>query len=158
MTREEFTAQVSRVQGAFRRFLTALCCGDSSVADDIAQESLIKAYLSSEGLKSEGSFDSWLFRIGYNTFLNHRRGGRIFAEYSEAVTSDTGDSADGGFEYQALYAALGQLPEMERTSTLLYYMEGYSTKEIAEIEGTTQDAVRQHLSRGRARLRSLLKD
>jgi RNA polymerase sigma-70 factor (ECF subfamily) len=39
---------------------------------------------------------------------------------------------------------------------LLYYMEGYSIKEIAEIEETSPDAVKQHLSRGRLQLRSLL--
>lgn len=46
MTREEFIAKVECCQKAFRRFLAALCCGDTSLADDIAQESFIKAYLS----------------------------------------------------------------------------------------------------------------
>lgn len=158
MTREQFTAHVERVQGAFRRFLTALCCGNSSLADDIAQESLIKAYLSTDGLTSDKKFDAWLYRIGYYTFLNHHRSGRIFTDYSEAANASAGNAADDTFRYQELYAALAQLPDKERTSTLLYYMQGYSVKEIAEIEGITQDAVKQHLSRGRARLRSFLKD
>ena len=47
MPREQFVKQVGREQAALRRFLTALCCGDSAEADDIAQETLIKAYLHS---------------------------------------------------------------------------------------------------------------
>lgn len=50
MTREEFTTHVERGRNALRRFLVALCCGDTSLADDIAQEAYIKAYLSSDGL------------------------------------------------------------------------------------------------------------
>lgn len=158
MTREQFTAKVEDCQEAFRRFLTALCCGDSALADDIAQESLIKAYLSSEGLSSPEKFRAWLYRIGYNTFLNHRRGGGIFTDYNdEAAAEPCGDTADGAFKYQELHAALALLPARERTSTLLYYLQGYSIKEIAEITDASADAVKQHLSRGRARLRHLLK-
>ena len=45
MTREQFISHVESTQKAFRRFLVALCCGDTALADDIAQESYIKAYL-----------------------------------------------------------------------------------------------------------------
>lgn len=46
MNREQFILQVELTSKAFRRFLVALCCGDSALADDVAQESYIKAYLS----------------------------------------------------------------------------------------------------------------
>jgi len=62
MTREEFIAKTEGCQRAFRRFLAALCCGDTSLADDIAQESLVKAYLSCNGLKDPDKFNSWLYR------------------------------------------------------------------------------------------------
>ena len=52
MTREQFTAHVEATQKAFRRFLVALCCGDSALADDIAQESYIKAYLSCDSFSN----------------------------------------------------------------------------------------------------------
>ena len=50
MNREQFISHIEDCQKPLRRFLTALCCGDSQLADDIAQEALIKAYLSSEVL------------------------------------------------------------------------------------------------------------
>jgi RNA polymerase sigma-70 factor (ECF subfamily) len=141
---------------AFRRFLVALCCGDTVLADDIAQDAYIKAYLSCESLKDMDKFHAWLFKIGYNTFISHKRSVKAFDEYEEARNIMSGETADSPFRYQELYTALNKLPDRERTSVLLFYMEGYSIKEIAELEETSQDAVKQHLSRGRNHLRGLL--
>ncbi len=156
MTREQFISHVEGTQEALRRFLVALCCGDSALADDIAQESYIKAYLSCDSLNDPGRFNAWIFRIGYNTFINHRRSEKIFSGYDEARDIASADTADASFRYQELYRALNGLSAKERSSVLLFYMQGYSIKEIAEIEETSQGAVRQHLSRGRNHLRSLL--
>lgn len=156
MTREQFISQVEGTQKAFRRFLVALCCGDGSLADDIAQESYIKAYLSCHSLDNPDKFGSWIFKIGYTTFLNHKRSERPFSDVEQAFQIQAACSSDDSFRYQDLYIALNQLPPRERTSVLLFYMEGYSIKEIAEIEDTSQDAVKQHLSRGRNHLRALL--
>ncbi len=156
MTREQFISHVEGTQEALRRFLVALCCGDSALADDIAQESYIKAYLSCDSLNDPGRFNAWIFRIGYNTFINHRRSEKIFSGYDEARDIASADTADSSFRYQELYRALNGLSAKERSSVLLFYMQGYSIKEIAEIEETSQGAVRQHLSRGRNHLRNLL--
>ncbi len=156
MTREQFIKHVEGTQKAFRRFLVALCCGDASLADDIAQESYLKAYLSCDGIKNEEKFKAWIFRIGYTTFINHKRSEKLFADYDEMPEMASGERSDSAFKYQDLYSALNRLPGKERTSVLLFYMEGYSIKEIAEIEDTSTDAVKQHLSRGRNHLRSLL--
>ncbi|MCM1067361.1 MAG: RNA polymerase sigma factor [Muribaculaceae bacterium] len=156
MTRDQFIEHVEGSQAAFRRFLTALCCGDSQLADDIAQESYIKAYLSCDDLADEAKFRAWLFKIGHNTFINHKRGARVLTDYSEARALTSDESADDAFRYQALYSALDRIPAKERTSVLLFYMEGYSIKEIAATVEASEDAVKQHLSRGRKHLRALL--
>lgn len=156
MTREQFITHVEATQKAFRRFLVALCCGDTALADDVAQESYIKAYLSCDSFSSPDKFKAWIFKIGYNTFINHKRGERPTVGIEGAREISTHDSADSPFAYQDLYEALNRLPAKERTSVLLFYMQGYSIKEIAEIHETSQDAVKQHLSRGRTHLRGLL--
>ena len=156
MTREQFITNVEATQKAFRRFLVALCCGNTMLADDIAQESYIKAYLSNDTITNAAKFSAWIFRIGYTTFLNHKRGERLVADYDEAKEMAASRGADSSFEYQELYQALSRIPAKERTSLLLHYMQGYSIKEIAEIQATSQDAVKQHLSRGRTHLRGLL--
>lgn len=156
MDRSRFTSLVKDSQKAFRRFLTALCCGNSDLADDIAQESYIKAYLSSDGLENPDKFKSWLYRIGYNSFLNKLRAEHPQADPSVLDSESSSVYADSSFRYQALYMALDRIPANERTAILLFYMEGYQTREIAEIIKMSEDAVRQYLSRGRAHLRSLL--
>lgn len=156
MTREEFVSHVESTQGAFRRFLVALCCGDTQLADDIAQEAYIKAYLSCDGLSDIQKFKAWLFRIGYTTFLNDRRSHKPLGDIDGAAHAISPEASDRAFAYQELYTALDRLPAKERVSVLLYYMEGYSIKEIANTEGVSQDAVKQHLSRGRMHLRGIL--
>ena len=156
MDREQFISLVEAVQQPLRRFLTALCCGDRQLADDIAQESLIKAYLSSDGLADPARFKAWLYRIAYNTFVNSRRAVRLTVGYRETADIVSVETTDAAFRYEALYKALGRLPDRERTSVLLFYLEGYSVKDISAISETTESAVKQHLSRGRRHLRELL--
>ncbi len=156
MTREQFISRVEATQKAFRRFLVALCCGDNALADDVAQDSYIKAYLSCDSFSNLDKFNAWIFKIGYNTFLNHKRGERLTVGIENASEISAHDNADSSFEFQDLYDALNELPAKERTSVLLFYMQGYSIREIAEIQETSHDAVKQHLSRGRTHLRGLL--
>ncbi|MDE6272633.1 MAG: RNA polymerase sigma factor [Muribaculaceae bacterium] len=156
MTREQFISNVKATQKAFRRFLVALCCGDITLADDVAQESYIKAYLSFNSVSNLEKFNAWIFRIGYNTFLNHKRGERLTIGYEHVKEFTSHENADASFAYQDLYEALNKIPAKERSSVLLFYMQGYSVREIAEIEDTSVDAVKQHLTRGRRHLRGLL--
>lgn len=157
MNREQFARQAEVSQRALRRFLVALCCGDAALADDIAQEAFIKAYMSLDSLADDSRFDAWLRRIAYNTFVNMRRSATPpGAAYSEAGHISPPESADSSFHYEALYQALDRIPDKERTSILLFYIDGYSTKEISRIIDSSEEAVRQHLTRGRKHLHSLL--
>lgn len=154
MTRDEFVSCVETGQKAFRRFLTGLCGGDAELADDVAQEAYIKAFLARESLTDVSKFKSWVYRIGVREFLNWRR----TPQPATRDVPETADStvADEGFRYQHLYAALGRLSERERTAILLHYMEGYAVAEIAEMIDASQGAVKQYLHRGRVHLSGLI--
>ena len=158
MNREQFISKVAATSQALRRFLVGLCCGDTALADDIAQETFLKAYLSIDTFRDQAKFSSWLYRIAYNTFISIKRAGRqsLSLDHAEAVAAD--DRADSAFRYQALYAALDGLSEKERTAILLFYLQDYSIKEIAEIIDASEAAVKQQLSRGRAHLKGMLTD
>ena len=156
MTREVFITHVEREQEALRGFLLALCCGNKNDADDLAQEALVKAYLSLAGYQNKGKFRSWLFKIAYNTFLNHKAGCSTMDSIDEARTFIGGNEADASFEHQDLYLALRALPPKERSAITLFYLNGYSIKEIAAITDTTEGAVKQQLSRGRDKLKARL--
>lgn len=165
MTREEFIALVKGEQEGLRRFLLALCLGNRDEADDIAQDTLVKAYLSCAGYQdfclrdeSKGKFTAWLYTIAHRTFLDHKKTSRT-TEPLEALERATDHSfdADSGFRYQELYAALATLPPKERTSILLFYLKGYSIREISKIIECSEDAVKKQLSRGREQLRNMIK-
>ena len=156
MTREVFIAQVEREQEALRGFLLALCCGNKDVADDLAQDALVKAYLSCAGYQDMGRFRSWLFKIAYNTFLTHKASLRTTESIEEARTLISNSSADSAFEHQSLYLALSTLPPKERSAITLYYLNGYDIKEIAAITDASEDAVKKQLSRGRDKLKARL--
>ncbi|MBQ3362615.1 MAG: RNA polymerase sigma factor [Muribaculaceae bacterium] len=157
MTREVFIAHVEREQEALRGFLLALCCGKKDDADDLAQDALVKAYLSLAGYRDEGKFRSWLFKIAHNTFLSHKASCRTMDSIDEARTLISGTGADTSFEHQDLYLALRTLPPKERSAITLFYLNGYSIKEIAAITDASQDAVKQQLSRGRDKLKAKLR-
>ena len=157
MTRDAFIALVEREQEALRGFLLTLCCGDKSNADDLAQDALVKAYVSSAGYQENGRFRSWLFKIAYNTFLNHKASCRTMETLDDARKLVSPETADDGFEHQDLYLALRTLPPKERSAITLYYLSGYDIKEIAAITDTSEDAVKKQLSRGRDKLKEILK-
>ncbi len=158
MTREQFISLVSEEQEKLRRFLLALCLGNRTEADDIAQETLMKAYLSSSGYQDFGKFTAWLYKIASNTFIDYKRNIRNSVSLDDvAQIADSQFSADRKYEYQDLYAALGTLSPSECTPILLYYIKGYSMKEIGGILDCSEDAVKMRLSRGREHLRLKLK-
>ena len=157
MTREGFIELVEREQGAMRGFLLYLCCGNKEEADDIAQDALVKAYLSSAGYQEKGRFRSWLFKIAHNTFLNHKASLRYTESIEEARTLISDTAADASFEHQDLYLALRTLPPKERSAITLFYLNGYNIKEIADITEASEDAVKKQLSRGRDQLKEKLK-
>ena len=156
MTREVFIAHVEREQEALRGFLLALCCGKKDDADDLAQDALVKAYLSLTGYQDKGRFRSWLFKIAHNTFLNHKASCRTMESLDEARALVGSKAADSSFEHQDLYLALRTLPPKERSAITLFYLNGYSIKEIAAITETKEGAVKQQLSRGRDKLKAKL--
>ena len=174
MTREQFIGLVEEVQGPLRRFLCVLCGGDSSRADDLAQEALLKAYLSFERFEGRARFSTWLFRIAYNCFYDWKKtvtrsdaslpedgaGSRSGPDEVSVVAPVAGicsdEEADAGFRHQQLYMAIDRLPVKEKAVVLLFYMEEKSIKEIVDITGMTSVTVRSHLFRARTHLRSFL--
>lgn len=156
MNRQEFIEYVKRSQKSLRRFLVSVCSGDVPLAEDIAQETYMKAYLAFENIPNLSNFNAWIIRTGYNTFLNQIRNKHINIPIEEAKGYAAEENAENDFRYESLYQALDSLPAKERSVIVLFYLEGYASKEIADILEISDDAVRQSLSRGRRKLKSLL--
>lgn len=157
MTRREFIAEVKAGQKAFRRFLIGLCCGDSFLADDIAQDAYLKAWLSIDSFRKEANFNTWIRKIAFNSFLNMKRSQKTLIDINdESLSIASNDDADNNLKYQSLYEALKSLSEKERTALLLFYLENYSIAEIAVITDCSAGAIKKQLSRGRENLRRII--
>ena len=156
MDQERFISLVRAEQEPLRRFLLALCAGDAALADDIAQDALVRAYVASGSFLGLSKFSTWLFRIAYNCYIDHcRKPGKEHASVESpevlAIPADT--VSDASFRYQQLYQALERLPEKERTAIVLFYFEDKSIKEIASILNMPSGTVKYHLSIGREHLK-----
>lgn len=158
MTREEFISLASAEQESLRRFLLSLC-NDAALADDIAQDALVNAYVASSSFRGAARFSTWLFRIAYNCFIDRMRGRRLQTAPldSPAARAVPGpEAADGRFRHEDLHRAIGMLPDKERAALLLFYMEDKPVKEVADILEMPAGSVRAYLTRGRQHIKDYL--
>ena len=159
MTEERFVQLVRQEQEVLRRFLLALCGGQREEAKDLAQEVLIKAWLSSSEYVERYRFSTYLCKVAYHTYVDHlRRTAHQPLPLNDSLPLPSSDTADASFRYERLHWAVDQLPLKERTAVLLFYIEEQSIKEIAIATGSNVFAVKQQLKRGRDHLRKLLND
>ena len=159
MSPERFIDLVRAEQESLRRFLLALCGGDSQETDDIAQDALVRAYVGSGSFLGLSKFSTWLFRIAYNCYIDRCRNIKpetIQPDSPQALDIPATDETDAAFKYQQLYMALDHLPEKEKASIILHYFEDRSIKEIASILEIPIGTVKYHLSIGRNHLKDLL--
>jgi RNA polymerase sigma-70 factor (ECF subfamily) len=148
-----FEKEVLKNQEPLRRFLMNLCKGDSSLADDIAQEAMIKAYLNLNSFKGFSKFSTWLFRIAYNSYCDNKRAVSKYRTIEiESNSLISQNKSDNKYMYQDLYIALERLNEKERGVVLLFYMEDKSLKDVSKITGFPVNTVKSHLSRAKTHL------
>jgi RNA polymerase sigma factor (sigma-70 family) len=149
-----FEEIVRRHQGALVGFAAKIA--PSARADDVVQESMVKAYLALQRGDRPDSPKAWLFRIVRNTALNERRDWREFDHLDENYdgVEQPPQAAERRGELRSLVKALGALPESQRTAIVQRELEGRGHDEIAASLGTSPGAVRQLIFRARETLRT----
>jgi len=158
--REAFAELVRRHQAKVRGLLLRLSGGDGSLADDLAQETFLRAYRGLSGFEGRSAFSTWIYRIAYNVYLS-QSGRRQRAAVVEAgfghqrawVDAQSGSRSELRRDLQAAIAAL---PERYRGVVVLYYAEGVNYPEIAEILDIPVGTVKTHLHRAKRVLRERL--
>ena len=130
-----------------------LLYNDADCADAI-QETIVKAFTKLHTLKSDAYAKTWLTRILINEcYAIMRREKKIVSLEDYNMEEPATEQED----YSDLYEAVSRLPEDARLSVTLYYVEGYSVKEIAKLLDVTDSTVKNRLARARAKLKNELR-
>lgn len=124
---------------------------------DLMHESILIAFEKLDNLRSEEAFLSFLCGISLRVLSNdHRRKRPETGHNLEALALVSDLRTEQETEKHLLYEAMKQLPEAQREALILYEITGFPVREVAEIQGCTEDAVKQRLKRGRDALKELL--
>ncbi len=131
---------IRAVGGGIFRPSAAVCAephkGDVALADDLAQDTFLKAYLSIRTLNGITRFRTWLFRIAYNEFITHTRRSRPAASLDEAAQAADDDPETGAtIPDSTLAEAIMRLPDTQRAIVQLFYFEEFPISRISTITG-----------------------
>jgi RNA polymerase sigma-70 factor (ECF subfamily) len=157
--RTAFAALVERYWDRLYRWLYHLT-RDRHAAEDLAQETLLKAWAGLDTFRAGTNFGAWLFRIAHNNFANQHRAA---ARKRQPLPPDLPDPDRGPVEQalsqealEGLARALNRLPTDFRAALLLRVEEGLSFRQIAEVLGLTEETARWRVFKARQKLLSLL--
>lgn len=151
MTKEQLGDLILASQESLYRVARSLLRNDADCAD-VIQETIVKAFSKRETLKNDKYAKTWLIRILKNECYGIMRQEKKLVSFAEIPEREADDRED----YSDLYQAVARLPRDMRMAVMLYYAEGFSVKEIAVIEDTTESAVKNRLYKARLRLKELL--
>jgi RNA polymerase sigma-70 factor, ECF subfamily len=132
--------------------------GDLDQADDLVQETCMRALARVAQWQTGTRLDSWMYRIAQNIWLDRMRarkvrGVSVGLEGAEAISgSDGRDVVESRLDLAAVGAAMAELPEDQRALVALVCIDGLSYKEAAEITGIPIGTVMSRLARARREL------
>lgn len=152
-----FGELIRRHQSHVRNFLRRLC-GDFALADDLAQDTFLRAWDKLGTYTGQGSFIGWLLKVAYTTFLQSKRKSRRYAE----VLQEAGQAADAAGSVHAVESSelpdleklLATLTEEERAMMVMSYACGLSHREISDATGHPVGTVKSILFRGKEKIRT----
>ena len=155
----------STLLSRYRNLVFTLCVkiiGNTDEAEDIAQETFVKAYQSISKYNGSAKFSSWLYRIAYNACMDHLKKKKRVKEkeeeasffqdqYDESSLKELSDSEKSTY----IKEALNQLPELDRAILTLFYYQDESVGEIAKTLKISLSNVKIKLHRSRKVLKGV---
>jgi DNA-directed RNA polymerase specialized sigma24 family protein len=153
--RAAFSALAAAHEARLRQFVVRVVGpGD---ADDVAQEALVKAWLSLAAYRGDAPFGAWLAGIAWRGALDHRRRARRATARDTAWSGERDGAAHGpGAAPVELERALAALSDLERAALVLTHGHGWSHAEAARILGLPLGTLKSLALRARAKARAAL--
>lgn len=155
---EDFKRALANVAPHLRAFARALCgCRDR--ADDLAQETMLRAWAARDRYAAGTNFKAWTFTILRNHFYSEARRSRFHGEYDEGVAERTlraPASQESALELSDVLRALSAIPATYREALILVAAGNLSYEEVAEICGIALGTVKSRVCRARAMLSQVI--
>ena len=155
---DEFKEQLAQVIPHLRAFGRSLS-GSRDLADDLVQETLLKAWAARKRFQAGTNMRAWTFIILRNLFLSQMRRARFKGEWDEITASRllaAPASQDRHVELGDMQRALMHLPQPQREALILVGAGGFAYEEAAEICGCAVGTIKSRVNRARSKLSALL--
>lgn len=143
-------------------------CKNTQDAEDIVQNSFVKAFHNLHTFQASSKFSTWFYRIVYNTAINAMKERNLydsrFVEYSSMIENVSASSANSisileeKERKEIINEAIDSLPPSEAVILTLYYVDDKPIKDIALIVGLTEANIKVRLHRARKKLKTLLEN
>jgi RNA polymerase sigma-70 factor (ECF subfamily) len=134
---------------------------DRHAAEDLTQETFLRALAAVKTFRAGSNFRAWVFRIGHNNFVNQKRADRRTkqqlpedAPAPEGVTAES--AAENREALEVVERAVADLPTPFRAALMLAVHEGLSYREVAKVLGTTEETARWRVFKARQKLMKVL--
>jgi RNA polymerase sigma factor (sigma-70 family) len=140
-------------------------CGSREDAEELAQDSFLKAFRSLKSFQMKSSFATWFYRIVYNSSISHVRIKKksvlsledFPADATDFIGSNTTEEeADNEYRNSLVNFALQKINEEERALVSLYYYEELSTDEISDVTGISKSNIKVKLFRARQKMLEII--
>ena len=153
-----FAQLVLRYQSQLRTWARRLCNGDTHLADDLAQETFIKAYAALPAFRADSKFSSWLYRIAFNIAASRWRTKKLqWCALEDTEEVEYAHCETDNFHFKKDFdSAMRQLSEPQQLAIRLCFEEGFSHGEVADIMGIPLGTVKTHILRGKQKLEVFL--
>ncbi len=141
-----------------RAFAISLC-GKMDRADDLVQETLVRALSNIDSFEPGTNMSAWLFTILRNLFRSEYRKRRREVEDGEGRLAETLKSPpdqQSHMEFEEFRTALAKLPQDQREALILVGASGFSYEEAAQICGSAVGTIKSRVNRARTRLAEIL--
>ncbi|MEZ0243214.1 MAG: sigma-70 family RNA polymerase sigma factor [Sphingomonas sp.] len=156
----EFKQQLALVIPHLRAFGRSLS-GNRDTADDLVQETLLKAWAARKRFQAGTNMRAWTFIILRNLYLSQMRRARFKGEWDDLVADRilaAPASQDRHVELADMQRALMHLPQPQREALILVGAGGFAYEEAAEICGVAVGTIKSRVARGRVALEALLSE
>lgn len=161
-----FEALIERYHDEIYTYLWRLLGGNADEAEDLTQETFLRAYQAFSRLRPNSNYRAWLYKIAtnsaYSAFRRWKR--EREAGYSDFADVEEYEAPDDAVErlddlviqqetLEAIKEAINALPPKQRTAVLLRYLQGLDYSEIAQVLDCSEDSARANVYQALRRLR-----